>query len=575
MIELKYNGQYFELYPATRIPLEINNPIFDEDFVSGSYSFPFKMPLTPRTRRQLGMPDELNNIMPFPRKLSPVHLIVDGIALYSGTLVIRSVTLLEVDSYLLVGNSAVNDYASNTKVADKVNYLRTFTGSEDVSAHMLETTKSTVDQFPYVFFPVCSPNFYPGTPPYLSMVRTMQNFYLIDKFVVREELGETGDGYQNVAVTPFPYLTYLLRECLKGYNIRHNIFELDKELQKLVLYNNVGLAKYTKEQKGPAEIWVNSNDRAIDLKNHIPADISISDLLIGLKNIFCLYFYTSLTDGAIEYGAMNDLLARPVEINWTSKSSPAAEISNDFLLGLKYVPDYKGDGAADSLVQSIKGKKILPYSQRPLIPDPSDPTIYYYEANDQYSYADQYYYLQYSSSMTDYYLDEAEFEIKPRIMPLLSSYATVVDNIDPGLRRDQRTPYIVLPGKFYDKEGKINEATTAPRITFYRGYQVDSQGTMYPYGSSNNSDFIAQRAGNYSLAWDGESGLRKKWWDRYLNMRRFGRKVKKEIRLNLADLATLDLLKKVRIENANYIIKKINVELPLKGTAKVELWKTE
>ncbi|WP_164714079.1 hypothetical protein [Chitinophaga rhizosphaerae] len=569
MIELSYNGQFFDLSPETRINLEINNPIFDDELVNGSFSFPFLLPLTAATRRILNMPDIVENILPFPRTLKGVNLIVDGIPLFKGDLVIRRVTESSVDTFFLTGNSSLHEFATKTKVIDQLSYTRSFDTSEEVGAHMLEAAQGNVDTFPYVFFPVGAPDFFGGTEPLLTSLRTIQNFYLLPGFKVSERLEATSaaaQSYQYIAVTPFPYFTYILRECLKGIDVKYNIFDHDTKLRTLVMYNNFGLSRYVKEYHLGIEYWVNKNDRSIDIRNHIPPELTVADVIIGLKSVFCLFCYVSLKDGSLEYGAFSELLNRPTELNWTSMADSSFEISNDFERGVKYVPDMKSDGAAQKFLQSIKGRRVLPWSAAPFPAVPGDETLYHEPVFGEYwiSSGNTILYERFSKDYTDYYWEEAEYEVKFRMAPLIGDNITVwTDGVDPGLTIYQLAPIVMLRGRQYDREGKLNDSASAPRITFFNGWALDNKGNPYPWGSST------------TLAWEGASGLRNTWWKSYLDMRKFGKKVIRQIRLSLTDLAELDLLKKVRVENSNYLVKKINIELPIRSPAKVELWKVE
>ncbi len=586
MLQLKHNGQYFDLPANTTVSMELNNPIFDEDLIKGSYSFPFKFPLTPGNRRKLGFPDEINNILPFQRNLDGVILMADGIPMFSGQLIMRRIENQMVDAYLLVGNSAVNEYATNSKLADLVDFKLSFADPAALKGHMAATTSGTVDQFPYVFFPVANVYFYRQPErEYDESVPTIQNRFMGGEFKVEEQLEKTSDlaeKYPLQAITPFPYITYLLRAAFHNHKFSLNIFELDAELKTLVLYSNTGLARFVKEMVFGIEYWINKNDRSIDLKTHIP-DMSVADLIIGLKNIFCLYFYVSLSDGRLEFGSLKDLMSRPVEIDWTAKAEPTVDIFNDFLPGLRYIPDYEEDMAKEELIQSIKGFPIRPFSQAPILPVLDDPNLYYYEGQGYYKSEKGYLlYKFYSREFTDYYLDDDPlFEIKARITPLMMKniwyYEDFFNPANPGFFLTSKNPYVKLPGKYYDREEKINNSKVSPRVTFYRGIQADIHGHSYPMGSSDNFDQAGNviPGKNYSMAWDGQYGLYSTWWKQYVNMRHFGRKVVRQVRLTHTDLASLDFTRKIRVENANYIIKKINLDLPLRRPVKVEFWKVD
>lgn len=66
-----------------------------------------------------------------------------------------------------------------------------------------------------------------------------------------------------------------------------------------------------------------------------------------------------------------------------------------------------------------------------------------------------------------------------------------------------------------------------------------------------------------SLFWNGANGLATKYWSQTETVRKRQFYLKKSFVLNEADIATLDMKRKIHVDGVNYLIAQLNVELPL------------
>lgn len=77
------------------------------------------------------------------------------------------------------------------------------------------------------------------------------------------------------------------------------------------------------------------------------------------------------------------------------------------------------------------------------------------------------------------------------------------------------------------------------RLLFYRGLQPDPFDNNYPFASSQNINAKGEVIGNYTLNWDGEAGLFENFWKEYVEMLSTGKEVQKVLRLTVQDLIEL------------------------------------
>ncbi|MEO0626206.1 MAG: hypothetical protein AAFY91_04400 [Bacteroidota bacterium] len=74
------------------------------------------------------------------------------------------------------------------------------------------------------------------------------------------------------------------------------------------------------------------------------------------------------------------------------------------------------------------------------------------------------------------------------------------------------------------------------RLLFWRGLQPDTEGNPYPYASHSRVNALGEQVGNYSLDWNGPGGLFETWWAEYILLLQHGRTLTIEMRLSVQDI---------------------------------------
>jgi len=126
-----------------------------------------------------------------------------------------------------------------------------------------------------------------------------------------------------------------------------------------------------------------------------------------------------------------------------------------------------------------------------------------------------------------------------------------------------------------EQEGNNNEVADLDneafetRFLFYRGFQPDSTGALYPLGSSDIYDYDFTQIGNYTLALEGDNGRFKnffeKWAYWFINKKFEAETI---VNFSVADLLDFDFSQKYRLNNKNYLIKGIRFK-ELKDSTKI------
>lgn len=84
MLAIKVNEEWLDLNPKTQANITMNNPIFDRESVSRVFSYPFKLPATPRNRNKLKHVNRLD-VRPEQTEL-PAQLWIQGVMFEEGIL---------------------------------------------------------------------------------------------------------------------------------------------------------------------------------------------------------------------------------------------------------------------------------------------------------------------------------------------------------------------------------------------------------------------------------------------------------------------------------------------------------
>ena len=605
MIGIEYNGIFFDLYPGTTISVELNNPIFDNDFLKGGYSFPFKIPLTPLNRQLLNFPDEPGSTVDFKIAII-VNIYVDGLGLFpKGELNIKTAFETYAEVFVLIGVSTFAAFANGTKVADLMDYVKEVLNNDGdatdrdklIGVIAEQSLLETVDSLPYIFFPVINDGNYPKEEVtfqsdqfeydaenifynlYVHNRTSETMFYPVESIVAISK-------YVPFSMCPFFYVSYVMRKILAGAQVEKNIFDEDAELKTLCLLNNFCLDNYIFEVYDVVNGFniykkTQTNGRNIEAKNHVP-DMTIADFLMGLKNFFCLYLYKDPFKNTIAFDSFNSLLDAAPAYNWTAITNPKLEISQEEGTGIAFQPEANGDKII-SETPSLEKEKVVGMSAV-LFPVSANPGDLWYRVDHAAYYKwNGTAWEIWGNGYNDYFINPRKLPVKPAFTacPNTDIEVEVYGDTHPF-----NLPQINTPGSYFKRTKYTADLSANPpqvvsnpniiKLCFYRGMTAPDEehhnGLGYPLGSSNNY-YLGAKIADYSLAFMGFDGLFEKWWKKYLRFRANVKVVKTKVNLDLATLINLDMRKKVQVQEQQYFIKKIVVQLPLTKPADVELWK--
>lgn len=559
MLQLFADGQQIDT-SGVKFNITLKNPMFT-DGLKGSYIFNLSTPLSGRNKVVYGFPHLLDKHNNYSKDFD-FRALFNGIELPAcGKQSISGVNEKSVESNVKI---ALGDFVSATKEKTlkeiDLGGDYTFDFANDKNAYISNSIQNSYPDYKFVRFPVYNPDLYNGT----SLESPWQNVNYING---NNPLGVPTPSPDLEVL--FVYIGYIVRQIFQtfGFQVTRNPFETDEELKKLVLLNH-----YSDH--------LLETPTSFNLIDYIPPH-NINSFLINLTNLFgSIYFINSITR-QVEIKFLDEIIRDPDYIEFSdnivdSKKSDLLPLTKGYFFDYKYdskdiLPKEKINKYDESFHTIID--PVISFSN---LPDYAE--LAYLHKNEvclvknenafyqlEFVSASNYQWLYFSENMYEYSTNDLKPEYKPEISPMMISKHDIDVSGATGswLTTECRVPLFSDPDNAWlkgDEEGwenfRLNAINSfAPRICFYRGVRNKSTGT-YPLGTYDIYDYDGNVIGSQSLKMEGDTGIFKNFWERYIywyhNVRR---PVTFKKLMTAKELSSLDFSKKYMIFGIKYYIK--------------------
>ena len=554
--------------PGASLAWELNNLVFsnsDSTKLPGSFSFPFEFPNTQRNQQLLGYPSRIDNADTFLVD-GAIEFTFDASVLFRGTLRLISASSQSVRASVIVNPlSTLKTVPLNTL---DMGGDRTFASEAALLSHAKDTTTDPLD-YDYIFFPVYNLAFLDHET---SEKQRWMNWYNAETPAFEPSTDAPG-------FMPFVRLEYVLEQMFaeEAYTFV-NAWQTTDELRNIVLYNHKSLF----------------NDGALettfDLQSHVPKDKS-TDVLRKIMGLFCLGLFYNPWAKVLRLVPLRDLITKAPAHNWTAKLVSEMVIRHDHsdvpeifqyepLEDDAIVERYTKKNRPDTIIDTVDNMALL------------DATIiggvYYVKSEHSYWLR----FIGGGGSPRGFLWSD--------FLPAPSEAGSPVFESDLQPLYDIQVPFIhgkatadswMLRAPVIEQSGTITYDWTPSggspetyeqtndnplRLTIYRGLKSGSPYAGYsdydiPFASASPYRPGAGTLGEVSLRWEGTYGLYEKWWKGWNNMQRTGKTVSASLLLTIPDLLNFSFDQKVRIQNQDFLITKIRVNLTPAGLAPVEV----
>ena len=578
MLAAKINNEWVDMYPNTRLKYVYNSPAFSDSPIVGDFSYPLSFPLTNVNKNIFGFLQraDINE----ETKEYPCELYDNNILIISGNFKVSKSDKLKITGNLI--NSAyhfINLIKNKTTKDLDLGGTITPANLDDYFDDMYD---SGYPDYPCARFPILNEILFNDTI-------AESDWFLDWKYINRWDPPST-DSY-----ILFPYLAYVIDRIFAKFDYSiTNAIANHSELVKICLINI-----FTDVYMFQLNPWDEFN-----LLEHI-VKCDLTKLLSGINNTLATAFFFDFRQQKADMIFLKDLLSSTDYDDWTDKviSGPEKAFNYEdkgFLLSYEW----------DSTDESISEKQLEDGILDNITPDtpvltPDNLPIY----ATMKDHAGE---VKYVKAESDYYIilntatPPAElWEWALFTWDLFGK--TVGDGLNEKLSKlstlgmkwhedkigspayDWLTPQsdqmlFKEPGKgmmnlllgedaIYYNCRKEYVDDFEPRILFYRGLQKNSNDDLYPLGTSGKYDAQGTSIGSLTLTWDGSDGLYENFHKEWLTFLDNSEPVNFKVLLNKVDVLNLNLARKKRIGSINYLIKKLEVDYPIKEAVVVTVYK--
>jgi hypothetical protein len=339
MLSLEINKKTLRLLAGQKVSFDINNLIFDTEFLNGSRTSSYKIAVDDISQDTFGSPEAMaSKSKTFTFQEFDASLSFNGIKLYSGKFMLRKATLSYYEGNFVFGVSDLVSKMSKpiAEVLGNESYVFVTTNTKNE----MKKTITTADS-PVVF-------------PVLKLANKFYNTYKNNNFLLPRIVGDSG---YPVPIIKACFILELLIKKLGYQLLNPNWASATPDARKLVFFNN-RLLKVVETittvnidvQDAPTEpVYTIQEERVVltVTENLIYADylpvMTVAELLKAIKNLLGLFFEFDSFRKTVTIHFISDILQSDDCQDFTDKVSPQHEVLPNNYQGLRFVFDKHDD----------------------------------------------------------------------------------------------------------------------------------------------------------------------------------------------------------------------------------------
>lgn len=528
MLSLHIDNRPVELPPDFSVTMNLKSPVFGD---VGSYSYPFKIPNSPRNAITFGFRHRVPNTTN-PYLVQQGYFAWKNIILFQGTIKTRIANTDYLEGNIFEGNGDFN-YLRKNKTLQDINF-----GQETFSW----------EEFRNVFINGCAGKVYPERNVAFPEILNRSYFETVptDPHLLYFNYYENGaiyppyfPNYQHVGVVvPMLYLRYVLKKIFEqlGYTLDDKFFTSDTDYNSLALYNSVDC------NSGPSGYF--SYSKILLMYNYHVPRMEINEFFSGLENMFNIRLFVNNNTRTVLIKSVDQIVKEIQYVEFSQNIISVSTEPEDKIKGfhLKMNMDTNDEYYTDAkTLQDELLKHIKPSVQTlaELNPWPASnflDTRFVYEQ-------DAFYILGYnglwapvaSTYFTWNFFSEWIYKDDDRQVE--TSFSSLMSTVAP--------PYYGVTGNVMTEWQDV-----APKLFFVQHITVgDNKVIARAYTDHNN------------LFCDGEFGLMNKHYKDYCDFRMSTKLVKVTKHMTFSELKDFDFSRKYMIHGIKYLVASIQVTI--------------
>jgi hypothetical protein len=534
MLSLQINGQYIDLSDDFSFTMNLKNPMFNE---MGSYTYPFKLPNTPRTAKLLDFRHRIENTGDVYKPGSGLFL-WDSHELFAGSLKMKSLNKNFFEGSLVESSSDFYFQAKNLNLQQIDFGQKLFANDVDAILYLSSSKFGQYPEFPFAC-PTIQNDLYFDPPTDDFDLQYYNDWHGGGRLWT--ELA--GGGHVKEIIVPMLYLKHVYASIAKqlGYKLMDDLFTTHPDLARLVLYNSVS-CNYAISPYLPIT--------HLQYNYHVPR-MPLMDFFDAVEKFFCATTFIDGLNNTMRILPNAKVFSDPSYIDFSDNILSISTELEDQVLGhnLKMTVDPDDPkmepitNTEPDIIKWIRGS-VKTRFELPAWPLGQIMERYYVEDEQRYWWLDIDYTWKPDTITwpvtTQFFYRQPKESIESKASTLLW-YWNVPCSEPP------HQGCVTCGNKMSDWE-KI-----PPRFLF-----------AMPEMSYNGSGLFVNaenETANYSLWYPGGKGIYAKWWMEYLNFKRTTKLIKTEKVMTFTELQNFDFSRKYRINGINYLVKSIQVVL--------------
>ena len=528
MLALKISDKFVDLPNDFAFTMNLKSPIFGD---VGNYSYPFRIPATPRNATILGFPHRVENtgdhFQDFPGSFE-----WNGITLFCGTAKLKAMNGKSYEGSIFDGSGDFYYQLKNRNLQQVDMGSKDFASEADGLFYLCQSSLNSYPAFPLACPHIVNNDYF--DPPTDNEELKKYNFNYSTSPALNYFLLNTLNTYERTIIVPMLYLRHVLEKLAQGlgYTLDDQMFSSHADFNRLVLYNSVSCNNGINDPL-PREPEGYSPQHLI-FNYHVPR-LKINDFLKGLENYFGLALFVDSTTKTVRIIPLKNIVLNPEYVEFSrniiSVSVEKEETSAGYLLSMSLDEDdafmANQIGYEQDLISRFAGS-VKTIADLPQWPIGEILSVYYVENINEY------------------------YEMSSGKVWQLSSMASLFTKFlfrDGSEKIDSGFSTIWLISQVGNKMTNYRKVT--PRLMFTYNYTDPVTNRMYCQSSTDN----------FSLLYPGQTGLFNMHWKDFLNFRVGTKLVKIQKQMDFREIHDFDFSKKYMIGGTKYLVKSLQVTI--------------
>ena len=527
MLSLLIADQPLDLSDDFSVSLNLKSPLFND---VGDYSFPFKVPATPRNMAILGWKNRIASSRSIYESYEGSFR-WNGILLFRGQVRIKSAGEKTFEGILYINKGNFN-YEVKDLMLNRVDLgLKEFANDQDAINYFNWSLTHFYPEVDFSMPQITNLDYY--DPPATNPELMAYNYIFPDGWLHKT----TSDGTQWTILVPFLYLKYVLNKLAGnfGYRLEDEFFTSCTELTRLVIYHSVNL-----------------NELLFGLQQlyycRFVPKIKVSEFISGLEKWFNCSFHADSTQRIICIVANREVFLHSELVEFSGNILSISQEIPDEITGYRFMvgPDagdkvYQAQLDAEKEITDFIRGAVGTFSEIPPYPFTLLGDIYYVVDTNTWwqlgvngiTFLIEWQQLPNGPALTDkffYKYGDEKNKFETCFSSLYDRFG-VVSCGNPGTDKDKITPRLFWVG--------MTGGWAAP--SELRGFADDTNLSLRYAGSQ----------GIFNLFW-------KDWVEWIIKTRKT---IKIEKQMDFIELKTMDFTKRYRMNGINYLVSEIAVTL--------------